>query len=111
LRRNFIMEMVMEKLIEVAAFILLVALIILAKRGFIYLKTLLTKEEAEELDAFVEELVGAADQLYKKDDPDGSIRLDYVYQMLIEAGHELTSALRAKIENKVLKLGHGGDRE
>lgn len=104
------MELIMEKLIEAAALVLTVALIILAKRGFAYLKTLLKKEEADALDTFVDELVGAADQMYKKDDPDGSIRLDYVYQMLIEAGHELTDALRAKIENKVLKLGHGGDK-
>lgn len=103
------MEFIMAKIIEVAALLVLLALVILAIKARSYLHSLLKSDEAEQLDQFVEELVGAADQLFKKDDPDGSIRLDYVYQMLIEAGHELTDALRAKIENKVLMLGHGGE--
>ena len=42
--------------------------------------------------------------MLKKDDDDGSKRLEYVQGMLIEAGYELTDALRAKIEAKVFQL-------
>lgn len=102
------MEDIMNKIIMVAATLLLLVLIILCKKAYAYLKTLLKKEDAEKLDKFVETLVYAADQMFKDIDPDGSLRLDYVQGQLVEAGHDLTEAVRALIESKVLKLGHGG---
>jgi len=102
------MENIMSKIILVAATLLLLALIILCKKAYAYLKTMISKEKAEKLDNFVETLVCAADQMFKDIDPDGSLRLEYVQGQLIEAGHDLTDAIRALIESKVLKLGHGG---
>ena len=69
-----------------------------------WLKTKLNDKQAEKLDMFIAELVAAAEQMYKKDDPDGSVRLNYVQDMLIEAGYELTDAVLALIESKVFSI-------
>lgn len=101
------MEFIMDRIIEIVAFLVLVALLILAVKARSYLGKLMTKEEADAFDKFVDDIVGAADQMFKEVDPDGTIRLDYVYEMLVKAGHDVTDAVRAKIENKVLKLDGG----
>ena len=67
-------------------------------------KTKLSVTQAEKLDLFVAELVAAAEQLYKEKDADGSIRLEYVKGMLVEAGYELTDAVKALIEAKVFEI-------
>ena len=103
------MEYILYKIIMWALLLVLLVLMILSKKAYDYLKSLIKKDDAEELDKFVGDLVGAADQLFKAEDPDGSARLEYVYARLVEAGYDITEAIRAKIENKVLKLGHGGD--
>lgn len=102
------MDVILEKIILFAALLLLLALMILAKKAYDYFKSLLDKAQADKLDKFVEELVSAADQLLKQTDPDGSVRLEYVCNQLVAAGYSLTNAIRAKIEHFVLKLGHGG---
>ncbi len=102
------MEVIMNKIIMVAACLLLLILVILAKKAYIYLKSLMKKEDAEKLDKFVEELVLAAEQMLKAEDETGSIRLEYVQGMLIEAGYDLTDTVRALIESKVYKLNQAG---
>lgn len=101
------MENILNHIIMVAFVFLLLILMILVKKAYEYFKSLLKQDEAAALDQFVEELVGAADQLFKQTDPDGSVRLEYVCNQLVAEGYELTNAIRAKIENYVLKLGHG----
>lgn len=69
-----------------------------------WLKSKLDHEQEAKLDLFVTELVAAAEQMYKKDDPDGSFRNLYVQKMLAEAGYELTDAVKALIESKVFNI-------
>ena len=95
------MENILDILIRLAATLLCYGAWLLTQKVRAYLKD---KAEYEKLDKFLDELVIAADQMLKKDDDDGSKRLEYVQGMLIEAGYELTDALRAKIEAKVFQL-------
>lgn len=98
------MEQILDILIRIAAMVL----VFFAGRFFRYifdlLKTKLNDKQAEKLDLFIAELVAAAEQMYKKDDPDGSVRMGYVQNMLIEAGYELTEAVKALIESKVFSI-------
>ena len=99
------MDAILDKIVYLCLVLLLLVLLILAKRAYNYLKSLMSKEDAAKLDSFVWELVAAAEQMYKEKDPTGAVRLDYVQGMLMEAGYEITEAIRAKIESCVLKLG------
>lgn len=98
----------MEQIIDII--IKIVATILLAGAGWLgnyiinYLRSNLDAKEVEFLDTFVAELVAAAEQMYAKDDPDGTIRLGYVQEMLLEAGYEITDAVKAMIEAKVYDI-------
>lgn len=69
-----------------------------------YLKEKLDEERAAKLKRIVSELVEAAEQLYKKDDPDGSIRKQYVEEQLKALGYQLTEYINALLESAVLNL-------
>lgn len=98
----------MEQIIDII--IKIVATILLAGAGWLgnyiinYLRSNLDAKEVEFLDTFVAELVAAAEQMYAKEDPDGTIRLGYVQEMLVEAGYEITDAVKAMIEAKVYDI-------
>lgn len=98
----------MEQIVDIV--IKIVATILLAGAGWLgnyiitYLRTNLDEKNVAFLGTFVAELVAAAEQMYAKDDPDGSIRLSYVQEMLVEAGYEITEAVRALIESKVYDI-------
>lgn len=98
------MDEIMNILIKLAAMVLT----FLLARGFRYvyelLKATLDEKNDARLDLFIEELVAAAEQMFKKDDPDGIIRLEYVEDSLIDAGYEITEAVRALIESKVFEV-------
>ena len=63
----------------------------------------------DELDKFVTSLVAAAEQMYWNEN--GSFRLEYVQTALIEAGYELTEAVRALIESKVYEINKNGGED
>ena len=98
----------MEQIIDII--IKIVATLLLAGAGWLgnyiinYLRSNLDAKEVEFLDSFVAEMVAAAEQLYEDVDEDGSIRREYVYKMLIEAGYEITEAVKAMIEAKVYEI-------
>lgn len=69
-----------------------------------YLQAKLSNEEQAKLQSLVKTLVAAAEQMYHDVDPDGGKRLGYVQTMLIDAGVELTDAVRAIIEAQVQSL-------
>lgn len=71
-----------------------------------YLRSRLDEREEAVLDSFVTSLVAAAEQMYKTEP--GEAKLSYVQTQLIEAGYELTDALRALIESKVYELNMNG---
>ena len=95
------MDNILDILLRVAAMLLFWGLYMLCNRGMNYIRS---TAESEELDRFITYLVEAADQMLKMEDPTGGKRLEYVQQQLIEAGYDLTDALRAVIESKVYKL-------
>ena len=98
------MEEIMNVFIKVAATLLAFGAAWLGKYLLNWLKSNVDEKAAEQLDFFVAELVAAAEQMYKKDDPDGSIRLNYVQEMLVDAGYDITDAVQALIESKVFEI-------
>ena len=103
------MEAIMSKIIELAAVAVLLITIALGLKAREYIKSKLDEAAAEKLDKFIDDLVNAAEQMFKADDEDGTIRLDYVQGMLIEAGYELDDAIRAKIESRVFRINKAGE--
>lgn len=98
------MEQILDIIIKLVAALLALGAGWLGRYLVSWLKTKLNEKQTEKLDLFIAELVAAAEQMYKKDDPDGSVRLNYVQQMLVEAGYEITTAVQALIESKVFSI-------
>lgn len=98
------MEEILDIIIKVVAALLALGAAWLGKYVVSWLKSKLSEKNAEKLDLFVAELVAAAEQLYKEDDIDGKMRLNYVESMLIQAGYEVTNAVKAMIESKVYAI-------
>ena len=98
------MDEIMTVVIKVLAALLALVVGWLGRYLIGLVKTKLNIEQTARLDMFIAELVAAAEQLYKQKDPDGSIRLEYVQAMLVEAGYEITDAIRALIEAKVFSI-------
>lgn len=98
------MEQIIDIIIKIVATLLLAGAGWLGKYVITYLRNNLDEKNIAFLDTFVAELVAAAEQMYAKDDPDGSIRLGYVEEMLVEAGYEITEAVQAMIEAKVYDI-------
>lgn len=98
------MENIIDILIKIVAMLLALGAGWLGKYLIGLVKTKLSVTQAAKLDLFIGELVAAAEQMYKAKDPDGSIRLEYVQEMLVEAGYDITEAVRALIEAKVFEI-------
>ena len=98
------MDEIMNILIKIVAMLLALGAGYLGKYVVNWLKTNLDDRGDEKLDTFIAELVAAAEQMYKKDDPDGTERLFYVQSMLIGAGYDITDAVKAMIESKVFEI-------
>lgn len=98
------MEQIMENIIEIVALLVLLLGGKLIEQADSYLKLKKKEKEAAALEKFVDSLVAAAEQLFKKEDDDGSIRMNYVQNQLIDAGYDLTEAVMALIESKVYNL-------
>lgn len=69
-----------------------------------WLKEKIGEEQAEKLTRIIGELVSAAEQMYKADDPDGSIRKKYVEEQLQALGYKLTEYINSLIESEVLSI-------
>ena len=98
------MEQIIDIIIKIVATLLLAGAGWLGNYIITYLKSSLDAKEVEFLDSFIGEMVAAAEQMYAKNDPDGTKRLRYVCEMLVEAGYETTEAVRAMIEAKVYDI-------
>lgn len=98
------MEDIINIVIKIAATLLAFGAAWLGRYLVSFLKTNLDEKQTVILDQFIADLVAAAEQMYKQDDPYGSIRLDYVQTMLVEAGYEITEAIQAMIESKVFSI-------
>ncbi len=98
------METIMDIIIRIAATLLAFGVGYVGKLLVGWLKGKLTEQQSEKLDLFVAELCMAAEQMFKENDPDGTIRRRYVEGMLVQAGYEITDAIRAMIESKVFTI-------
>lgn len=58
------------------------------------------------LETLITSLVKAADQLYKTEDPDGTIRNKYVKDEIQKLGYAITDEINALIEANVFDLPH-----
>ncbi len=105
------MEEIIDIIIKIAATLLVAGAAWLGRYLVSFLKTDLDEKKTVMLDQFIADLVAAAEQMYKKDDPDGSIRLGYVQEMLVEAGYDITEAIQAMIESKVFSINLANNRE
>jgi hypothetical protein len=66
-------------------------------------------EKAEKLRKLIEELVAAAEQMFKEDDPTGEIRKKYVEQQVEALGYQITEDVNAMIESMVWRLNQSND--
>ena len=98
------MEEIINIAIKVVATLLAFGAAWLGRYLVAWLKTNLDEKEEVLLDQLIADLVAAAEQMYKQDDPDGSERLHYVQAMLVEAGYEVTEFVQAMIESKVFSI-------
>lgn len=95
------MEEILDILVKFIGSLAGVAIVYAAKAACGYMAQL---REDKKFDKLVSSAVKAAEQLYKAEDADGTIRLDYVQALLIEAGYDLTEAIMAEIESRVFDL-------
>lgn len=98
------MEQIIDIIIKVLATLLALGAGWLGKYLINLLKANLDEKNDARLDMFIRELVPAAEQMFKADDPDGTARYGYVVKMLTEAGYEITDAIKALIESKVFDI-------
>lgn len=98
------MEQIIDIIIKVVATLLAIGAGMLGKYLINLLKANLDEKNRKKLDLFITELVAAAEQLYKEWDEDGTIRYEYVSDMLIEAGYEITESIKVLIEAKVFEI-------
>ncbi len=91
----------------VAAVVIVAATVLVLPRWRAWSAANLTEAELNALRVVVDTFVAAADQLFKKDDPDGFIRNDWVKEQLRKAGVIIDDIVNALIEASVLKLPHG----
>lgn len=98
------MDEIMNIIIKIVATVLALGIGWAGRYLISWLKKNVSAKDAEKLELFVSELVEAAEQMYKEDDPDGTIRLRYVESMLTQAGYDLTDAIRAMIESNVFNV-------
>lgn len=98
------MEEIIDIIVKIAATLLALGIGYLGRFLVKWMKSILDEKGDAKLELFIAELVAAAEQMYKKEDPDGSIRLDYVQEMLVAAGYDVTNAVHALIESKVFEI-------
>lgn len=98
------MDEIINVVIRVVAALLAFGAAWLGKWVVNWLKANMNEKNEKRLEMFITELVEAAEQMYKQADPDGSIRFRYVESMLLQAGYDITDAVKALIESKVFKI-------
>lgn len=69
-----------------------------------WLEAKVGSEKAEVLRRLIMELVTAADQLFKTEDPTGQIRKRYVEQQIEALGYKITDDINAMIESAVWSI-------
>ena len=95
------MESIIDIILRIAGTLAACGIAYLAKVAASEIRALVEKYNLEK---YVTSLVSAAEQTLKAKDETGSLRLEWVQGMLIEAGYDLTEAVMALVESKVYEL-------
>lgn len=95
---------ILEIVVRILGALLACGLIYFIPKINAYLNETLGEEKALKLKRLVMEFVRAAEQLYKEEDPDGTIRKKYVEEQLKSLGYEITEYINGLIESEVLVL-------
>lgn len=71
-----------------------------------WLETKVGEKQASNIYELIEVFVESAEQQYKSEDKEGTIRKQYVMDRLREVGIEITNEINAYIESAVFNLPH-----
>lgn len=102
------MDNIMTIVSELLGALFVGAVLYIAPKLKVWLVAKAGKEAADGIILTVEQFVLAADQMFKKDDPTGEIRNNYVKTQLTKLGIAITDEINAYIEASVLKLKKEG---
>lgn len=94
------MDEITSKIIEI---VLALLAVILTRYAVPAIRAYLESKNAQNLEALIEELVKAAEQLIKGEKK-GEARLSYVEEMLNAKGIQMDDEVRAKVESAVYRL-------
>lgn len=83
--------------------LLALAFLIIFQRVQLSIEEKAKSGQATDLDLIIDDFVAAAEQLLRKDDPDGSKRKQYVIDCLTELGIIITNEIDARIEGSVFR--------
>lgn len=97
-------DQIMTLIVQIVISLVGVGLLYLLDRVRLSLKQKAEAEDASALDKVIYELVEAAEQQLKADDPDGHVRKQYVVDLLERLGYAVNEELNAKIEAAVFEL-------
>jgi hypothetical protein len=105
------MDEILTIIIRIAIIILSIGATWLTAWAKRYFTEKLGEEKTKKLDDIISTLTAAADQMLKTDDPDGSIRYQYVISELKNLGYTITDYIEAQIEARVYFLPHDTTKE
>ena len=94
------MDEITSKIIEI---VLALLAVILTRYAVPAIRAYLESKNAQSLEALIDELVKAAEQLIKGEKK-GEARLSYVEEMLNAKGIQMDDEVRAKVESAVYRL-------
>lgn len=94
------MDEITSKIIEI---VLALLAVILTRYAVPAIRAYLESKNAQNLEALIDELVKAAEQLIKGEKKGGA-RLSYVEEMLNAKGIQMDDEVRAKVESAVYRL-------
>ena len=98
------MDEITSKIIEI---VLALLAVILTRYAVPAIRAYLESKNAQNLEALIDELVKAAEQLIKGEKKGGA-RLSYVEEMLNAKGIQMDDEVRAKVEAKVYSMKKEG---
>lgn len=98
------MDEITSKIIEI---VLALLAVILTRYAVPAIRAYLKSKNAQNLEALIDELVKAAEQLIKGEKKGGA-RLSYVEEMLNAKGIQMDDEVRAKVEAKVYSMKKEG---
>lgn len=101
------MENLIDIIVEILAALLAIGITWLAVKAKEFIVAKITETEHVWLVELVEDFCAAAEQELKEDDPTGEKRKARVYELLAEAGVEVSNIVDALIEAAVLRINKG----